>query len=147
MSLLPPVLHPLFVHFTEGLLPTAAFFAAWTAWRKPAWGRQATLWVLGLGLLATALTLLTGLLEGDAVEAGQLGATVARITNLHKYLALGTTGVFLALWVWLWRRPAAISSRLFLALLWAAVLLLVLVGWYGGQLVYEHGVGTPNPKP
>lgn len=146
-GLLPPVFHPLFVHFTVALFPLAGIFAALAAARRYPWARQATLVVLTLAVIGTGFTVLTGWLEfedkEDALEGTEAGAAGER----HELLGFVTGGTFTVLWgLLVWQRATLLASRFrwaYVAALWAAIILLVVTAWIGGRLVYEFGVNTP----
>lgn len=167
----PPVWHPLLVHLPIVLLPLAALMATvaaayvpWRTWLAPAGAVLLLLAVAGAG---------AAYLTGDAAQAharqllapnpsGAGNDTVAPAPRfgssfgaarpdleMHKTLAADTLWASLivgALGAWQHKR---IFGRIGLwawpALLWMLALLVIATAWYGGSLVYEHGLGAPHP--
>ena len=98
---------------------------------------EASLWLLGVGLVTAALAATTGLIDymgddrirrlGHALQhmLANVAAVVVELVNLITRLgndeAIGSLGVYLS---------------------GAAVLILLFSGWRGGDLVYVHHVGV-----
>lgn len=145
-----PNWHPVAVHFAIGLLLTsAALFVIGVAAGQGAAGRAATVaarWNLGLGMVATLVTLATGWQAYNTVAHD--GPSHANMTS-HMQWAFGTTAVFLASTAaaWLDRRRDAGAGLLLLTLVLAASAGLVVTGWLGGENVYRYGLGVKSlPK-
>lgn len=143
----PTVVHPLLVHLTMSLVPTAAAFAAWHAVTREAWSLRAANAVLAAAAVFALATMGSGL--QDAFELAPTLEGVARDTlDWHQRLGIVTalavagTGLF----AWWKRREVATRAGWAWALavaLGVASLLVALTGWFGGSLVYDHGVGVP----
>lgn len=164
----PIVLLPL-----AALLATlAAAVRGWRAWAMPAMGVVLALAVAGAGLAYLTgddAQHHAGDLLRQRAGAGAANATAAAPPangtfggrerfrfgpasadlETHKTLAgatlylslgLGALGLWqrnrLAAGAWLWLWPL---------LLWVAAAAVLATGWYGGALVYEHGIGVPAP--
>lgn len=144
MALIEPNVHPIFVHFAVGLLFTAAILLAVTAFAPAQAGWRDSLgragdWMLLLGLAALAGAAAAGFQAFYSV-AHDGPSHEAMIT--HRNWALATAAVFLIAGIWRWTgRSGAPSIPSALALLVAAGLLTV-TAWWGGRLVFHHGLGV-----
>lgn len=153
-----PNWHPVFVHFTIGLLATsvALYLIATIVRKEGLHGQLATTarWTLWIGVLMTAATVLSGL---DAYDTVPHHSTTQHLAmGYHRSWALGTAALFalLALWsVATYRRGRTAFSGLrhyaFVALLLTAGGMLAVTGYKGGELVYRHGIGVlavPAPE-
>lgn len=140
-----PNWHPVFVHFTIGLLLTAALlFLAGYFMRNRMAGRHATVaarWNLGIGAVVAVLTVATGL---------QAYYTLAHDTPAHEAMtihlswALATLALFLVAAGLAWRdrqRTAGAGTPLSVVLFAGAVSLAV-TGYLGAENVYRHGLGV-----
>jgi len=140
-----PNWHPVFVHFTVGLLAasTLVFLAALLL--KPSAlkteAETAALWMLWLGAGFTILTVAAGLYAYATV--GHDDPSHAAMKE-HRNLALPTAAAFLALAVYsLMRvRRKKILPAFFPWLMLAAAVLLGVTAWHGAELVYRHGLGV-----
>lgn len=148
----PPVFHPVLVHFTIGLIPTAAAFATWYAWRHHAWTRQAAFAVMTAAALLALATMGSGFRDYFAVKPALEGNPAYDVLETHEMLGVVTaiTIAVTAAIAW-WRRTDVATKpawrwTLALALLGAS-LLVVLTAWYGGSLVYDHGVAIDDATP
>jgi uncharacterized membrane protein len=145
-TLIPPVLHPLVVHFVVVLVPAAAVLATVLAFRPSPWGRNLLLIVLAVAAVAAFTADQLG--DNDLHKAGRsLNATVREAAHTHEnlgsYTWLGTAGI--AIGTILFRNRIAFGPWpwVLAGLLWAVVAVLALAAWYGGALTYEYGVNTP----
>lgn len=146
-----PNWHPIFVHFTIGLLLTAALFhlAAMLTGNQPL---KQTLthvanWNLWLGVLITIVTVAAGWLAFNSVNHD----TPSHLAMIeHRNWAMVTFAAYLLVGIWsLFRakQHAPLNWTLVIAVCGAGILLLS-TAWHGGELVYRHGLGVmslPNP--
>lgn len=133
------LLHPVAVHFPIALL-TLGLAAAW--WAKlrgePRWLEEAVPWLLWLGTLSAWTAMGLGLL---AEETAPHVPTAWKTVDLHETMAFWTVGLFTGLSVWrYWFGKRA--QWAFLALWLAASAVLLGTGYFGGELVFTHGMGT-----
>ena len=153
MSFIMPNWHPIFVHFSVGLLSTAVIFyslAYLTAKLHLPMAKElevASRWCLGATGCITVGTVLAGLSAYDSVrhDVASLNAM-----NQHSNWALPTGGFILLLTFWSWRRfqQRKAMSPLFLMALLFAQGLLVATAWRGGELVFRYGLGVMSlPQP
>jgi uncharacterized membrane protein len=146
-----PNWHPIFVHFSVGLLLTAAAFhvAAVVTGREALKQTFTTVanWNLWVGTVLTVATVTAGWIAFNSVEHD----TPSHLAMLeHRNWALVTFAAFLAVAIWSLSR-----AKKHLPIQWpltiavgVAGLLLISTAWHGGELVYRHGLGVmslPNP--
>jgi uncharacterized membrane protein len=141
-----PNWHPIWVHFTIGLLIAGAVFYA-LAWigKSHGWAQQALTaarWNLLGGTVFAVMALISGLLA-----AGSVAHDAAGHANmlLHRNWALATTGIFIVAGIWLWlqnRKAGAQPILLLLVLLMAGAGAVGVTGYKGAANVYEHGLGV-----
>ncbi|TGY88203.1 DUF2231 domain-containing protein [Marinicauda algicola] len=145
-SLIEPNLHPIFVHFVVGLLFTSAlglaassFLPTDARWRSTL--QAAGDWMLGLGILAALGAVIAGF---DAYySVAHDGPSHAAMTT-HRNWALPTVAVFAGLGVWRWLKRSEQPSPLFALAGLAGAALLTVTAWWGGNLVFKHGLGVES---
>jgi len=140
-----PNWHPIFVHFTLGLLSlSVALYVISVFLKSPELKNQWQIvarWNLWLGTAITLATVLAGWYAYNTVahdEPSHLAMTE------HRNWALVTTATFLLLTAWsIWQHSKARAiNPLFILGLVAAAVLLTSTAWHGGELVYRHGLGV-----
>lgn len=130
--------HPLIVTFPIAFLVGAAGTDLVYWWlQEPFWG-QASLLLIGLGLVSGVLAALTGL--ADFLRIGRVRKRSAGWA--HMLLNVAALGLTIANFVVRWGKPldAILPLGLILSILVAT--LLGLSGWYGAELVYRHKVAV-----
>jgi len=141
-----PNWHPLFVHFTVGLLSVAVIFYFLTAllpkrhrWKQQ-WLNMAN-WSLWSGCLFAIATAIAGWLAYNSVPHDN--ASHAAMT-LHRNWALPTAATFLliGLWATVLARRGRQPGLLFLTFSTIAATMLMVTGWLGAEAVYRYGLGV-----
>jgi uncharacterized membrane protein len=145
-----PNWHPIFVHFTVGLLLTAAIFHLGAIFVKPALKpalTQVANWNLWIGTLISVATVTAGWLAFNSVTHD----TPSHLAMIeHRNWAMVTFAAYLLVGLWSWfraKQQKSIQWPLVVAVC-AASLLLIATAWHGGELVYRYGLGVislPNP--
>ncbi len=142
-----PNLHPIFVHFTVALLSIAIglFLIAWIIGNKPIRKQLLTVanWNLLLGAGFTIITIAAGWFAYNTVAHDSASHIVM---NIHRNLAMITIVIILPMAFWSWKHPQKIINPILLV---ALLSLLMTTAWYGGELVYRHGIGVmslPNTE-
>ncbi len=145
MPIPPYHLHPILVHFPIALLLTAGFFE----WAMPCvlraqkerWLWMAA-WLLWAGTVCAAMAIGSGLwAESTAPVIPSASDTVE--THMKLGIAVGIVALTLSVWRALRRPPARPWPVLLYGLAWIVLLALVgLTGFYGGQLVFNFGLGV-----
>lgn len=132
-------LHPALVHFPIACWSLATAADVTSLWLgDPAWKLAGALLVLGTLIALAAMA--TGLIELMKVGAGH---PASRDLNRHMLLMLTAwclyaTSLFLRLQGTALTRPEPVD----LGLSVVGFLVLGVGGWFGGKLVYAHGVGV-----
>jgi len=140
-----PNWHPLFVHFTVGLLATATvLFLLGSLFSTKNWSNivlKAAYINLWLGAVITIGTVIAGL---DAYNTVNHDTPSHLAMTDHRNWAFATATLFVVLAGWsAWRyRRITHTGVSFLMLLVIASLLLATTGFKGGELVYRHGLGV-----
>jgi len=135
-------LYPMIVHFPIALLMTSVLFDAASQVFKRESLREGALWLLVLGLIGGALASIAG---DFAEEAAEHAGIAESLIETHETLAFITMGIFGVLLVWrLFLRNHFTPHFLTIYLLVATIGVGTLgaTGYYGGDMVYEHGAGV-----
>ena len=135
------------IHYPVAFLTGAAllYFSAWAA-RRESWAWTG-LWLLGLGTLAAAVAVYTGLRADDGVMIAP--SVREHILYYHKryMLAVFALSVVLSAWA-LIARPMPLRGRwAFLMLLLVLACLITKGADYGGWAVYGYNAGGSLPQP
>ncbi len=141
-----PNWHPIWVHFTIGLLIIGTlFYALAFAGAARSWvphALNAARWNLIAGTLFAVLALLTGYLAANSVAHDNAGHANLLV---HINWALTAAAIFVVAVVWLsiqWRKAKGKASLPVLLLLLVGSAALGVTGSKGGANVYEHGLGV-----
>ena len=141
-------IHPIIVHFPIALLSVAVFFD----WLGIITGREGfrrtALHLLVVGILAGGTALLSGVLSEEAVEAAGVPEGAIEEHEEFAFFSMYAFGAVALLrwffrnrWDETWRRAVYAVACV------AALVLLGIAGYHGGDLVYEHGAGVKAVKP
>lgn len=142
-NLIEPNIHPILVHFAYALTTTGAvslFIVSILpsgSWRDTL--RHAADWMIGLGVLFIITTVLAGFQAYYSVDHD--GPSHAAMT-VHRNWAVPTAGVIFILSLWRWMKRNEMPSVLFSVLFLTATASLSVTAWWGGKLVYAHGLGV-----
>lgn len=141
-----PNWHPVFVHFTIGLLFMAVVFylAATLIRRTHPWRQQWLItanWCLWIGLIFAVITAIAGWFAYNSVAHDSMSH--AAMTT-HRNWALSTLVLFLLIGLWsiLLVQKNRKPGKLFLTFALIAAMMLTITGWYGGEAVYRYGLGV-----
>lgn len=137
-KLLGHPVHQMLVPFPLGLLPTAVIFdIVHFATADPMWAIL-SYWMIVAGIIGALLAAVFGLFDWLAIPGG------TRAKRVGAYHGIGNVIVvtlFSVSWV-LRYLDAALPSSLAFGLAFAGVLLALVTGWLGGELVDRLGVGV-----
>lgn len=105
---------------------------------------------LTIGVIFSAIAAASGFVAEEA--ATQLDAAGETAMALHHTLSLTSVGLAGVLWFARWWMPTAILATLARRRTYAVAMILLvacMVGaaYFGGELVFEHGVGTAVRTP
>lgn len=142
-AMIEPNIHPMLVHFAYALTISGALSlfivsvlpqGGWRDTLKPAGD-----WMIALGAVSIIATVAAGFQAYYSVAHD--GPSHAAMTT-HRNWAVPTAGVILLLSVWRWLKRKDRPSVLYSVLLLAAATSLSVTAWWGGKLVYGHGLGV-----
>jgi uncharacterized membrane protein len=128
------LIHPLVVHFPIALWLASTLFDV-LGWRRreAALFRDMAFWLVGLGLLGAAASILFGWTDLlDQMRQG-VGTGLLIRHRVHSWLAYLSTAVYLAIFVWRWRASNRLTPGLVLLSLLGAGLITV-TGYLGGDM-------------
>ena len=143
--------HPIFVHFPVALTLCGTALLAYGGLRGHADARRAGLMVLVLGGLLVIPTYITGQVARAVLEDSSAFERDLPLLDTHEDMGLASLGVLLALGIVagiaLAKEGTAKDDQkpkpwALLALALAACALIALTAFYGGRLVFEHGIGV-----
>lgn len=143
-SLIEPNIHPILVHFAYALTMSGALSLFIVSLSPSGGGWRDTLkiagdWMLAIGALTIIATVAAGFQAYYSVDHD--GPSHAAMT-VHRNWAVPTAFVILLLGVWRRKKRDTRPSILFAALLLAAATSLSVTAWWGGKLVFVHGLGV-----
>jgi uncharacterized membrane protein len=133
-------IHPMLIPFPIAFF-IAAFFCDLVFWQTAniSWA-DATIWLLGAGLIMAALAAVAGLTD-------VLGDPQIRTMNTAWWHAgLNVLAVLIELYNWYLRFTDGSTAILPTGLVLSAIVvaLLLITGWLGGQMVYRHRVAVSD---
>jgi uncharacterized membrane protein len=133
--------HPVLVVFPFGLLTTAVIFdILHAATHNPEWS-GAAFYMIAAGIIGGLAAAVFGLIDWMALAPD---TRAKRVGSLH---GLGNLVVVLLFAGSLWLRlpDPTLPSGAALTLSFLGVLLALVTGWLGGELVFRFGVGVDRP--
>lgn len=140
-----PNWHPMFTHFTIGLLLTGSllflvghFFRGYNAGTRIT---AAARWNLGIGAGFAVVTILTGYQAYFSVDHDTASHAAMTIHLKWAWAAFALFG-FASLLAWRDRMRSAGAGALLSVVLLAASAALAVTGYLGGENVYRHGLGV-----
>lgn len=138
--------HPMFVHFPLALLSVGLLFDLLGYLFKKQSLSSAGWWCFSLGVLSAVITVFTGL---QAEQKLKVSGEAHEILENHEHFQITSTVVFVVLWIWrsITREGIPKFPMIYLVITAIAVGAIIYGAHYGGELVYEHGVGTAVQPP
>jgi uncharacterized membrane protein/ketosteroid isomerase-like protein len=144
-AIIEPNIHPLLVHFAYALMTTGAIAMLFVS-LVPGAKRRDTLktagdWMIAFGAAAILATVAAGFQAYYSVAHD--GPSHEAMTT-HRNWAVPTATLLLGLSFWRWRRRKNHPSAVFALVFLAAAMSLSVTAWWGGRLVYGHGLGVAS---
>ena len=133
-------IHPMLIPFPIAFF-VGTFVCDLVFWRtgNPGWA-DATVWLLGAGLIMAALAAVAGL--GDVLGDAQ----IRDLNTAWLHAGANVLAVLIELYNWYSRyshgSSVVVPTGLILSLI--VVLILLFSGWKGWEMVYRHRVGVSN---
>lgn len=138
-----PNWHPIFVHFTIGLLSISTLFFILGFFSLNPWKEKCLLvarWNLWIGTFITIGTLLAGWHAYNTVSHD--GPSHAAMTDHRNWaLATATAYILLVAMDFIYRKKTK-RGLFFMGFLLISSGLLAITGYKGGELVYRYGLGV-----
>ncbi len=133
--------HPILIVFPLGLLATSVIFDILCAATKNAQFPIVSYWMIAAGIIGGLVAAVPGLVDWLAIPQG---TRAKRIGLLHAVGNVVVLALFAVSW-WLRRDvPGYEPSTIAFALAVVAVLLALVTGWLGGELVDRLGMGIDD---
>jgi uncharacterized membrane protein len=128
------LIHPAVVHFPIALWLTSTLFDL-LGWRRHdvSLYRDMAFWLVGLGLLGAAASILFGWTDLLDQKRQGVGTGLLVRHNLHSWLAYAGTAAYLGIFLWRWRTGNRLTAALVLLSLLGAGLV-VATGYLGGDM-------------
>lgn len=138
VKLLGHPIHPMLIVFPLGLLGMAVIFDIVALVTAQGYWSELALWMIGAGVITGLLAAPFGLVDWLAIPSG---TRAKRIGTLH---GIGNVIVVLMFAASFWLRWGApqVPTTLALALSFAGLILALITGWLGGELVDRLGIGV-----
>lgn len=136
-------LHPIVLHLPLGLFSASLPLDVLAIGLGTPSLWMVSFWTIVFGLIMAVPTAVTGWLDFRAYVRGEMPE---RIAIIHLTVMLSAVGVFAVSLIC--RRGPSWTDTFPVSLVTAVdaigVLLIALGGWFGGELVYGHGIGVRN---
>ncbi|MGF1495487.1 MAG: DUF2231 domain-containing protein [Elainellaceae cyanobacterium] len=134
-------IHPILVIFPIAFLSAAAGTDLGYWLTRGAFWSQASVWLLGAGLLTAIAAAITGMFDF---------VNIPRVRNrragwAHMVLNVAVLVLTIANFALRLTSSAAIILPTGIILSWVVATLLLVSGWYGGELMFRHKVGIVGP--
>jgi uncharacterized membrane protein len=133
--------HPMATHFPMGLLPVSLIGDLLGVWTEGSFWWSFSLYILGIGLIMSIPALITGMIDFLSIPKEETAERVAmrHMTIMIIAITMFAVSFFIRFGVetpsW-WRLTGSVSFSLL------GLIFLLIGGWFGGQLVYRHAVGS-----
>ena len=138
IRLLGHPIHPMLVAFPIGLLGTAVIFDLIGILIGDREWFRISFWIIAAGLVGGLIAAVFGLADWLSIRSGTRAQRIGLIHGLGNVIV-----VLLFAGSWFLRRSAPESpSMVALILSFGGVVLMLVTGWLGGELVYRLGCGV-----
>lgn len=134
-------IHPIFVHFPLALLSVGVIFDLLGYSLRKSSLANVGWWCFALGVVSAIITVITGL---QAEATVSLSPEAHEVLEQHEHFQIYSTVVLTGLLIWrsIKRGGLPKPNVVYLAIAVIAVGAILFGAHYGGQLVYQYGVGT-----
>ena len=131
-------IHPIMIVFPLGLLATAVIFdIIYLVTANHTWP-IVSFWMIVAGIIGGLLAALFGFIDYFYIPSG---TRAKRIATYHLRIMIAAMVLFVVSLVWRWSVPDT-PATLALLFSFAGVLVALVGGWFGGELVERLGVGV-----
>jgi uncharacterized membrane protein len=131
-------IHPMLIAFPLGLLPVASIFDIIYLYSHNGHWADVSYWVIAAGVIGGLIAAVFGLIDWIGIPTGTRAKYIGLIHGL-----INVALVVLFIVSWLLRRPnPAAPDLLPIVLGFAAIVLALVSGWLGGELVYRLNIAV-----
>lgn len=139
---IPLHLHPMLVHFPIALLITSVLFdAVGTAFKRDGL-REGALWLLVLGFLGGIGSVVSGVMVEEIAEKAGIAEALIERHETWAFVTMGIFGLLLVGRLFLRNQFARATMTAYFVVAAIGLGTLSVTGYFGGNLVYEHGAGV-----
>ena len=133
--------HPILTDFPIALWSTSLLGDIAAAWLGQMAYREFAFWALALGLVIAAPTIVAGLIDYAAIPQGHPAITRA---TWHMAFMLGAATVYTCSLIAHIDRfsSSRVAMWTSMGLSGAGLVLLMIGGWLGGELIFRYGIGS-----
>lgn len=135
-------LHPILVHFPIALLFTSVLFDVIANRLKKDSFREGAFWLLILGLAGGVAATIAGSWAEEAAEKAGIAESLMETHETLAFVTLGIFGVLLLGRVFLKNQFTTKTFVPYFLIALVGLGTLSATGYFGGDLVYEHGAGV-----
>jgi uncharacterized membrane protein len=128
-------IHPMLIVLPLGLMVSSVVFDILMLATYNSVFAAVAYWNIGFAVLTGLMAAFFGLLDWTGIPAG---TRAKRVGVWHAVINVLVVGLFALSWVFRRSDPLYVASDPALALSWGAVLLSLVSGWLGGELVERH---------
>lgn len=134
-------IHPMLVNFPITFLNTTLVTDLVYLWTGNPFWAEVSFWAIVAGLTTGGVAALVGTLDF------MLTPTIRRFMGSWSHFIAGIMVVAIAAsnLVWRWENPVEAVLPWGLALTGLNVIIVMLAGWMGGKLVFDHNIGVSPP--
>ncbi len=129
--------HPLLTDFPIALWSTSLLADLVGFWRSREIYGQFAFWAIALGLVIAGPTIVTGLIDYAAIPQQH---PALKNATWHMWIMLSAATAYACSLIA--RLGHSLSIGLAVGISVLGLLLLLLGGWFGGELVFRHGIGS-----
>ncbi len=130
---MPVLYHPLVVHFPVALWLTSFLFDALYAGTGQRFYSMGSRYLIGLGLLGAAVSIVAGFVDYRPLVAQGIGQAFVDQHRVHSRLAYTSTLVYVTTFMLRWR-GRAMSRGIYIATAVAGAVLISVTAWFGGEI-------------
>jgi uncharacterized membrane protein len=132
--------HPVLTGFPIALWSTSLLGDFMAVWHGQTVYRQSAFWAIAVGLIMAIPTIVTGLMDYAAIPQRHPALKVA---TWHMGIMLSAATAYAgSLIIRIGHSPSGFSIATAIGLSVLGLCLLLIGGWFGGELVFRHGVGS-----
>lgn len=133
-------LHPIFTHFPMALWSISLLWDLLGIWKGDSLWWNFSKWSIAVGLVFAFLAVITGLVDFAKIPQG---GPAERAAMRHMLIVIAAVIMYAGSFVFRLGDPLPTGYRFVFAIFLSIIgfVLLLIGGWYGGELVYRYGIG------